>query len=121
MSINISEMFEKIKKHPDFEKAGMILCHNGVVRQTSANGRPVSKLKVKVDHAKLQEILERYRKRDGIVEILIEIAENKELYIGDDVMCLIVAGNERKNVISTLSEALDEVKKNVTSKTENFI
>ena len=118
--MNPADLIAKIRQHPEFGKAGMILCHNGVVRSTSRDGREVIGLKVAVDHAKLDEILARERKRPGIVEILIEIAEDKVLNIGDDVMVLVVAGDVRENVISTLSETLDAVKSTVTRKEEYF-
>ena len=38
-AIALEPLVEKIKQHPDYPKAGMILCHNGVVRQTSRDGR----------------------------------------------------------------------------------
>ena len=47
----MDKLIEKIKKHPDYHKAGMILCHNGFVRETSRDGRKVSGLLVKVDHS----------------------------------------------------------------------
>jgi hypothetical protein len=28
--MNIANLLDEIKRHPDFEKVGMILCHNGV-------------------------------------------------------------------------------------------
>ncbi|MBW1616446.1 MAG: molybdenum cofactor biosynthesis protein MoaE [Deltaproteobacteria bacterium] len=117
----MDNLIEKIKKHPDYNKAGMILCHNGVVRETSRDGKKVSELSVKADRALLKEVIEKYKKYPGIIEILIEIKDNRKLLVGDDVMKLVVAGDIRENVISALSGALNEVKKSVTSKTEFFI
>ncbi len=119
--MNILNLIDKIKKHPDYDKAGMILCHNGVVRGTSRDGRNVSGLRVTVDHKKLQQIIHENKRRPGIVEILVEIAEEKDLAIGDDVMLLVVAGDIRENVISVLSDTLNAIKKSVTAKTEFFI
>ena len=48
--MNLTHLIDKIKKHPDYDKAGMILCHNGIVRSTSRDGRKVSGLKVRVNH-----------------------------------------------------------------------
>jgi molybdopterin synthase catalytic subunit len=116
--MDISKLIEDIKRHPEFSKAGMILCHNGVVRETSRGGAPVSGLRVAVDHERLAEILKEQRRRPGIVDIQVEIAENMDLSIGDDVMGLVVAGDIRENVIAVLAETLDLIKKTVTKKTE---
>jgi len=35
----LSLLIDTIKKHPDYDKIGIILCHNGVVRSTSRDGR----------------------------------------------------------------------------------
>ena len=40
----LTEMIQKIKARPDYPKVGMILCHNGVARATSRDGKPVSEL-----------------------------------------------------------------------------
>lgn len=118
--MNLANLIDKVKKHPDYDKAGMILCHNGVVRGTSRDGRNVSGLSITVDHKKLQEIVNEHKKRPGIVEILVEIAEG-ELSLGDDVMFLVVAGDIRENVIATLSDTLNAIKSTVTKKTEYFV
>lgn len=118
--MTITELFDKIKNHPDYDKAGMVLFHNGVVRGTSRDGRKVSGLKVKVDHEKLDLIIKEKRKTPGIVEILIHIFEDNDLAVGDDVMYLVVAGDIRENVIETLHDTLNAVKSQVTSKTEYF-
>ena len=48
--MNIEALINKIKHHPNYHRAGMILCHNGVVRESARDGRRVTGLKVKVDH-----------------------------------------------------------------------
>jgi len=119
MDINL--MLEAIKKHPDYEKVGMILCHNGVVRGTSRDGRAVEGLRVAVDHQKLAHIISEQKKIAGIVDIKVEIAEDRDLAVGDDVMLLLVAGDIRENVIAVLTDTLNLIKGTVTSKTEFFV
>jgi molybdopterin synthase catalytic subunit len=114
-------LIDKIKRNPEYDRVGMILCHNGVVRGTSRDGRKVSGLKIAVDHTKLRKIIDENKKRPGIVEILVEIAENKELSVGEDVMFLVVAGDIRDNVIMTLNDTLNAIKTTVTKKTEFYL
>ena len=118
--MNLTHLIDTIKKHPDYDNAGMILCHNGIVRRTSRNGRKVSGLKVTVNHEKLHQVIEENKEKPGIVEILVEIADNKDLSLGDDVMLLVVAGDIRDNVIPALRDTLNAIKTTVTSKTEFF-
>ncbi|MBC8199629.1 MAG: molybdenum cofactor biosynthesis protein MoaE [Desulfobacteraceae bacterium] len=118
--MNLNNLIDAVKKHPDYDKVGMILCHNGVVRGTSRDGRQVSGLRIAVDHEKLRNVIKENKKRKGIIEILIEIAENKDLSVGDDVMFLVVAGDIRDNVIEALKETLNDIKTTVTTKTEFF-
>jgi molybdopterin synthase catalytic subunit len=118
--MNAADMLQSVKSHPDFHRAGMVLCHNGVVRATSRDGGPVSGLTVAVDHDRLAAVLAEARQTPGIVDIQVEIAENCRLSVGDDVMVLIVAGDIRENVIRTLETTLNAIKTTVTSKTEYF-
>ena len=114
-------MLESIKQHPDYDKVGMVLCHNGVVRCTSRDGRAVKGLRVAVDHQKLAHIIAEQKKTAGIVDIKVEIAEDRDLAVGDDVMLLLVAGDIRENVIAVLTDTLNLIKTTVTQKTEFFI
>jgi molybdopterin synthase catalytic subunit len=76
---------------------------------------------VAVDHGRLQAVLDEARQTPGIVALQVEIAEDRDLVVGDDVMVLIVAGDIRENVIQTLEKTLNAIKTTVTSKTEYFI
>lgn len=117
----LDQLVQEIKQHPDFAKAGMILCHNGIVRETSRDGRLVSGLSVSVDWQKLEEIVAAQKKRHGIIEILVDINEGKNLAIGDDVMFIVVAGDIRETVLTVLTDTLNQVKSTVTSKTEYYV
>jgi molybdopterin synthase catalytic subunit len=98
----------------------MILCHNGVVRGTSRDGRPVSGLAVTVDREALEDILAQQKQRPGIVDILVEV-RGGSLKVGDDIMFIVVAGDLREHVIPVLEDTLNAIKKLVTRKTEHFI
>ncbi|MBN2398592.1 MAG: molybdenum cofactor biosynthesis protein MoaE [Deltaproteobacteria bacterium] len=115
--MDLSKMIEGIKAHPDYKKAGMILCHNGVVRGTSRDGRPVSELVVKADRKRLEEIISEIKGRPGIIEVLAQVREGR-LLPGDDVMLVAVAGDFRENVFPALRDAIEAIKAEVTHKTE---
>ncbi len=119
--MDANKIIAKIKAHPDYAKAGMILCHNGVVRGTSRDGRKVSGLHVDVDHEQLAKVLAEQRARPGILDIQVEIAADRDLTIGEDLMLLVVAGDVRGNVIKVLGDTLDAIKQTVTKKTEFFV
>ena len=118
--MNVAEMVGKIKTHPAYAQVGMVLCHVGIVRGTSRDGREVSGLELTADYEALKRILAEQKTRPGIVEILVEIAEGS-LTVGDEVMILVVAGDLRNRVIPVLEDTLNAIKKEVTHKTEHFI
>ena len=118
--MDIARMIQQIRNQPGFDRVGMILAHNGVVRGTSRDGRKVSGLSVSVDHETLERILETERQTPGIFDIRIEIVEDRHLSVGDDVMALVVAGDIRDTVIRVLERTLNAVKATVTSKTEFY-
>jgi molybdopterin synthase catalytic subunit len=118
--MNLAEMIAGIRRNQRFSEAGMLLCHNGVVRGHSRDGRRVKGLRVQADHRRMEEILSAQRQRPGILDIRVAIAENRDLAVGDDVMILIVAGDIRENVIAVLTDTLNLLKTTVTQKTEFF-
>jgi molybdopterin synthase catalytic subunit len=117
--MTLDEMVKKIKSMPGSDSVGMMLCHNGIVRGTSRDGRKVSGVKVAADRNRLNEIVKEQKMRPGIFEILVYVNEG-ELKIGDDLLLIAVAGDIREHVIPVLTDTLNTVKKSVTSKTEHF-
>jgi molybdopterin synthase catalytic subunit len=111
--MDLQPLIQRIKKHPEYNRVGMILCHQGVVRKTTREGRKVSGLRVRVDPQKLNTAVQEHKRLPGIVEILVEIDEGKDLAVGEDVMLLVVAGDIRENVIAALSKVLDRIKSEI--------
>jgi molybdopterin synthase catalytic subunit len=118
--MDINALVDHIKRRPDYYKVGMILCHNGVVRGTSRDGRKVTGLRVAVDQDTLDRVVQTHKERPGIIEILVQINSDCDLKVGDDVMLLAVAGDIRENVTAALSDTLNAIKSTVTNKTEYF-
>jgi len=115
--MSLTELVEIVKKHPDFGKVGMMLCHNGVVRATSRDGSAVSEVTVRVDWKRLESVLLEIKAMPGIVEVLAHVNEGT-LKVGEDVMYVVVAGDFRENVFSAMIAAVNRIKADVTSKTE---
>lgn len=115
--MGLMDLIGRVKARPDYDRVGMILCHNGVVRGTARDGRAVSELTVKADHARLAQIIAEMKKRPGIVDVLAEVREGK-LLVGEDVMYVVVAGVLRENCFPVLEDTVNAIKRDVTRKTE---
>ncbi|MEW6189506.1 MAG: molybdenum cofactor biosynthesis protein MoaE [Actinomycetota bacterium] len=118
--MRIAELLQSIKNHPDFDRVGMILCHNGVVRGFSRDGRRVTGVKVDVERERLDELIKEMKARPGITDILVEVYEG-QLSVGDDIMCVLVAGDIRDNVFPVLKETVDRIKKEILRKEEDIV
>ena len=114
----LEDVIKKIRLNKDYTKCGMILYHNGIVRETSRAGEPVKSLRVTVDWPAVNRLVEEQKQHKGIVEIIVEIYDDKTLSPGDDVMVLAVAGDIRPNVKQVLSDTLEAIKTECTTKEE---
>jgi molybdopterin synthase catalytic subunit len=113
----IEQWIKDIKARSDFKDLGMILVHNGMVRATSRNGKPVKGMHLSYDREKLSGLLDEMGRREGIVEVKAWINEGR-LKIGDDIMYALVAGKFRTYVIPVLEELVSRIKKEIVSETE---
>lgn len=119
--MDITKKIKQLKKHPAFtDNVGMILIHNGVVRNWSRKGRrPVTGLEVTPDYEKIETLRKEYLQHTGIFDIIIE-AYSGVFQPGDDLLYIIVAGDIRENIKPVLSELLDRIKSEAVGKKEIF-
>jgi molybdopterin synthase catalytic subunit len=115
--MGLTEMIEQIKSHHNIKHAGMILCHNGIVRQTSRDGHPVQGIEISINKDRLNSLIGEMRRQPGIVEVLAEVREGR-LMVGEDIMWVVVAGDIRDNVFPVLVDTVDRIKREVAKKVE---
>lgn len=113
----IDQWVAEVKKNSDFQELGMILVHNGIVRATSKDGRPVKGMRLSFDKGRLEALTDEYRQKEGIVDVKVWINEGL-LKVGDDIMYALVAGRLRKFVIPVLEEFVSKIKNEVVSEEE---
>ncbi len=117
--MDITAKIKELKNKSGFtDNCGMILIHNGVVRNWSRKDKSsVSLLEVTPDFNKIEALRQEFLQREGIFDIIIE-AYSGTFKPGDDLLFIIVAGDLRENVKSTLADLLDRVKSEAVAKRE---
>lgn len=117
--MDISKRIAEMKKQPGFQdKVGMILVHNGVVRNWSRRDRSrVTALEVTPDFDRIEAIRQELLQQDGIFDIVVE-AKGGRFQPGDDLLFLIVAGDIREHIKPVLAELLDRIKAEAIVKRE---
>lgn len=119
MIVDINEWIAQVKAMEGFDKAGMILCHNGVVRGTTREGVPVNGMTLEADESRIQGVLDIVMAMPGIFTAKVWVNQG-ELGIGDDIMYALVAGDIRDNVIAGLRELVASVKRDIVREIEHY-
>jgi molybdopterin synthase catalytic subunit len=119
--MDISKTIAEMKKRADFnEKVGMVLIHNGTVRNWSRNGhQQVVELQTTVDSEKIERLRQEYLEWPGIYDIIIE-TRSGSFVPGDDLLFIVVAGDIRENIKPVLAVLLDRIKAEAVEKKEIF-
>ncbi|MDQ7782900.1 MAG: molybdenum cofactor biosynthesis protein MoaE [Desulfomonilaceae bacterium] len=118
--VSMDELIARVKGSPRIHEAGMILCHNGIVRNSDRSGRNrVQSLHVRVNSERIEEIRSWGESRPGIVAVAIEALEG-EFQVGEDLLYVVVAGDVRENVFEVTREVIERIKAEGVSKTETY-
>jgi molybdopterin synthase catalytic subunit len=113
----VEQWIADVKKLADSRELGMILIHNGIVRATSKDGKPVKGMRLTYKKENLKSLITVFLKREGIVTIRAWINEGN-LKVGDDIMYVLVAGRLRKFVLPVLEELVSRIKQEVVYEEE---
>jgi molybdopterin synthase catalytic subunit len=117
-SVSLEGLIAKVKAHHNISKAGMILCHNGIVRDYSrVGGEAVRALSITVDHSAIERVKSWAVSNPGIVAVEIAAFEG-DFAVGDDLLYVVLAGDLRENVFAVMKELIDKIKKECVSKKE---
>ncbi len=117
VSPSIDAWLKEAKAHPAALQAGMILVHNGVVRQTPKaqvreginDGSLVKGMEFAYDAAKVDAAIAETYKLAGIFYIKVWLNEG-QLDLGDDIMYVLIAGDIRPHVVDALQFLVQKIK-----------
>lgn len=107
----------EVKAEQSASGVGMYLCHNGVVRSYSRDGRPVASMELSVDRGRLAEILSTAELMEGVSVVRAWVNEG-HLKVGDDIMYVLVGGDIRDHVFEALGALVRMIKSEVVTEEE---
>ena len=116
---------KEAKAHPDADKIGMYLTHNGVVRATAKakvrageeNTKPVTGMFFSYDAAKVEAAIAATYAMDGIYYVKAWLNEG-ELCVGDDIMFVLIGGDIRPHVVDALQSLVGRIKTECVTEVE---
>ena len=114
------------KAHPDADKVGMYLTHNGVVRGTAKamvrqgaqDAKPVTGMTFSYDEAKMEAAVAETLAMDGIYYARAWLNEG-ELAVGEDIMFVLVGGDIRPHVVDALQFLVGRLKSECVTELEH--
>ena len=114
------------KAHPDADKVGMYLTHNGVVRGTAKamvrqgaqDAKPVTGMTFSYDRERMDAAIAETLAMDGIFYVRAWLNEG-ELAVGDDIMFVLVGGDIRPHVIDALQFLVGKLKSECVTELEH--
>ena len=113
----VDKWINEVRQRAKPEDLGMILVHNGIVRSTSKEGKPVRGMILSYDQEKLHALIAAFGTKPGISEIKAWI-NTGTLGIGDTIMLLLVAGRFRTDVLPVFEEVLARIKNEIVTEKE---
>ncbi len=114
---SVDVWLREAREDPAAADCGMVLVHNGVVRQTARarvrqgdeNAPAVTGMRFSYDREKVDAAAEAARAMPGIGIVRVWLNEG-ELSIGDDIMLVLVAGDIRPHVVDALQALVGRIK-----------
>ena len=124
-SPSIDQWLKEAKSEESALKEGMILVHNGIVRQTPIaqvrdgvnDGSQVTGMDFDYDPKKVEAAVAETYKMDGIFKIKTWLNQG-HLDLGDDIMYVLVGGDIRPHVIDALEFLVEKIKSECVTEIE---
>jgi len=125
LSPSIDEWLKEAKADPAALQEGMLLVHNGVVRQTPKakvrhgidDGSKVKGMEFAYDGVKVDAAITETYKMAGIFHVRVWLNEG-QLELGDDIMYVLIGGDIRPHVVDALQFLVEKIKSECVTEIE---
>ena len=123
---SLDAWLREAKSAPEWDRVGMYLVHNGVVRRTAkaavrggdAAAKDVTALTLTADADKVAQAIAEAKRLPGVYYVRVWLNEGT-LQVGDDMMCVLVGGDIRPHVIDALQFLVGRIKQECVTETEH--
>ena len=124
---SVDAWLREAKAHPDADKIGMYLTHNGIVRSTArsrvrGNDRaagPVTGMAFSSDREKVQAAVAEAQAMEGVYYVRVWINEGL-LRVGDDIMLVLIGADIRPHAVDALQALVGRLKNECVTEREIF-
>ena len=114
---SMDEWLKEAKSDSNALQEGMLLIHNGVVRQTTKakvrngveDGLQVTGMQFSYDEEKVNAAIAETRLMSGIYHVRVWLNEG-QLALGDDIMYVLIGGDIRPHVVDALQSLVEKIK-----------
>ncbi|MDD4799025.1 MAG: molybdenum cofactor biosynthesis protein MoaE [Clostridia bacterium] len=122
---SIDEWLKEAKADPAALQEGMLLVHNGIVRQTPKvkvrqgvdDGSLVKGMEFAYDAEKVEAAIAEAYQMDGIFHVKVWLNEGY-LELGDDIMYVLIGGDIRPHVVDALQFLVGKIKSECVTEIE---
>lgn len=123
--VTLEDIIKSIKSNPKIKKVGSIHVFTGIVRETSKEGKQVTKMKIDsfddLANETIEKISDRLKKKNGIIDVRI-VHFKGDFNLSDDLVYVVVASAHREEGFKAIRNAVDFYKKELAVwKREDFI
>lgn len=124
---SIELWLQEAKQAENWEKVGMYLIHNGVVRQSARakvrlgeeNAPDVQKMHFSYEEEKVQKAIKETYALDGIYYVRAWLNRG-ELSVGEDIMFVLIGGDIRPHVTAALDFLVGKLKTECVTEKEIY-
>ena len=124
---SIDKWLREAKADPVASEIGMILTHNGVVRETPKakvrqgldDGSSVKGMEFYYDAVKVEAVIRETYKLEGIFYVKAWLNEG-QLEVGDDIMYVLIGGDIRPHVVDALQFLVEKIKTECVTEIEQY-
>lgn len=122
---SVDAWLREAKAHPDADKVGMYLTHNGVVRSTACSrvrggndaAPPVEGMAFSCDREKVRAAVAEAEAMEGVYYVRVWINEGL-LRVGDDIMLVLIGADIRPHAVDALQALVGKIKKECVTERE---
>ena len=117
---SLEAWLDEIKRDSKAPAIGIFFIHNGIVRGTTSDGAAVCSLNLSYDAERLAEVIAQVEAMPGVAAARAWINEGN-LPVGEDMICALVAGDARKNVLVAWQTLVRRIKSEVITQQETLV